>query len=108
MIPFGYIFHQLGNNYSGAHTLIFDSFNPPANADHYSDLEIDFLTQSSVIKTGLYFLFLGLINCLSPYFTSYKLLGALVQLLLQTLPTFLYLSNINILGLKALVYNNLP
>ena len=31
-----------------------------------------------------------------------------MQLLLQTLPTFLYLTNINILGLKALVYNHLP
>ncbi|KAJ9087406.1 hypothetical protein DSO57_1033640 [Entomophthora muscae] len=44
---------------SGTHTLIVNSLNPPASADYYPDLEIDFLTQSSVIKTGLYFVFLG-------------------------------------------------
>ena len=90
MIPFDYIPQQLANFYIGTRSLIVDSFNSPVGSNQYPDLEVEFLTQSFVIKTGLYFIFLGLINRLSPYFTSYKLLGALIQLLLQTLPTFLY------------------
>ncbi|KAJ9061656.1 hypothetical protein DSO57_1018509 [Entomophthora muscae] len=68
------IIHHLGR-------LLPSGWVPDTNADHYPDLEINFLTQSSFINTGLYFLFLG----------------ALVQMSLQTLPTFLYLKNINIL-----------
>ncbi|KAJ9088298.1 hypothetical protein DSO57_1039620 [Entomophthora muscae] len=108
MIPFDFLFHQLGSFYNNTHNLIIISFNPPTSGEQFPDLEINFLTKSSVIKTGFYFIFSGLINRLSPYFTSYKLLGALVQLLLQTLPTFLYLTNININGIEALVYNHLP
>ncbi|KAJ9090217.1 hypothetical protein DSO57_1004795 [Entomophthora muscae] len=50
---------QLGSFYSSIHNLIVDSFNPPSSSDHFLDLEINFLTKLSVIKTGLYFIFLG-------------------------------------------------
>ncbi|KAJ9081921.1 hypothetical protein DSO57_1009911 [Entomophthora muscae] len=53
MIPFDFVLCQLGSFYSSTHNLIVDSFNLPASADHFPDLEIDFLTKSSVIKTDL-------------------------------------------------------
>ncbi|KAJ9089189.1 hypothetical protein DSO57_1015516 [Entomophthora muscae] len=57
-VPLAHLLY-LGSFYSSTHNLIVDSFNPPTKADHFPDLEIDFLTKSSVIKTGLYFIFLG-------------------------------------------------
>ena len=74
----------------------------------YPDLDIPFVSSSAIIKTGAYFLVLAIINRICPLLTNYRLLAGLVQVALQTLPTLLYMLQLNPSGIMAQVYNLIP
>lgn len=76
--------------------------------EHYPKAGVALFDSYAIIKTGTYFVLLAVINKVAPLLTKYKVPGAILQLLMQTLPTFLYLTNMNGEGLRQLICSSLP
>lgn len=76
--------------------------------EHFPDQTVSLFDSYALIKTGSYFVLLALINKVAPLLTRYRVPGAILQLLMQSLPTFLYLTNMNGEGLRQVLYNSLP
>ena len=87
--------------------VINDYFISPKLQD-YPDLEIPILTQGSVFRTLSYLVLLVFLHKVLPYVTSYKLTIFLLTLMLQTVPAFLSILDVNPLGLVALFNNKDP
>ena len=87
--------------------VINDYFISPKLQD-YPDLEIPILTQGSVFRTLSYLVLLVFLHKVLPYVTSYKLTIFLLTLMLQTVPAFLFILDVNPLGLVALFNNKAP
>lgn len=75
--------------------------------EHFPDQTVSLFDSYALIKTGSYFVLLALINKVAPLLTRYRVSGAILQLLMQSLPTFLYLTNMNGEGLQQVLYNSL-
>ena len=76
--------------------------------EHYPKAGVALFDSYAIIKTGTYFVLLAVINKVAPLLTKFKVPGAILQLLMQTLPTFLYLTNMNGEGLRQLICSSLP
>ena len=71
-------------------------------------MEIPILTQGSVFRTLSYLVLLVFLHKVLPYVTSYKLTIFLLTLMLQTVPAFLFILDVNPLGLLAFFNNKAP
>ena len=84
-----------------------DFFISPKLQD-YPDLEIPILTQGSAFRALSYLVLLVFLHKVLPYVTSYKLTIFLLTLMLQTVPAFLFILDVNHLGLVAFFNNKAP
>ena len=87
--------------------VINDHFIAP-KPQYYPDLEIPIFTQGSKDGTLSYFVLLVFLNKVLPYVTSLKLTISLLTLLLQTFSNFLFILDVNPLGLLAFFNNQAP
>ena len=93
-------------------TKLQNSFTMNTGEEHprgyYPDQEVSFFDSYSLVKTGIYFSLLAKINHVAPHLPRYRVVGLILQMAMQTLPTFLYLYNMSGEGIKHLVYNFVP
>lgn len=75
---------------------------------NFPKIDIPLVTTRDLVNTLFYVLILGGLHTLSPHVTNYKLLAITIKVLFQTVPTFLYLLNLNPVALYAFVYNLVP
>ena len=78
------------------------------NPQGYSDLPVQLVNKNAAFYTLVYLITILLISRISPYLGSYRLLGNIIELGLQTIPTLMYLTQFNMRGIEALVYNLVP
>ena len=76
--------------------------------DQYPDIDLPIVHPNAFTYTVLYVTTLTFLQHLSPFLGSHRLLAGVIQIFLQSLPTFLYLFQFNPTGLKVLIYNSLP
>ena len=76
--------------------------------DQYPNIDLPIVHPNAFTYTVLYVATLAFLQQLSPFLGSHRLLAGVIQIFLQSLPTFLYLFQFNPNGLKVLIYNSLP
>ena len=86
----------------------FDNYMFQFADGEYPNYDIPLVTNRSLLNTLFYLLCLGFLNSITPFVTQYRFLAGLCKVILQTVPTFLYLLNLNPNALHALVYNLAP
>ncbi|KAJ9088646.1 hypothetical protein DSO57_1020979 [Entomophthora muscae] len=74
----------------------------------YPNIDIPLVTNCSLLNTLFYLICLGFLHSITPFVTQYRFLSGFCKIILQTVPTFLYLLNLNPNALHALVYNLAP
>ncbi|KAJ9057721.1 hypothetical protein DSO57_1019938 [Entomophthora muscae] len=74
----------------------------------YPNIDIPLVTNCSLLNTLFYLPCLGFLHSITPFVTQYRFLAGFCKIILQTVPTFLYLLNLSPNALHALVYNLAP
>ena len=75
--------------------------------DQYLNIDLPIVHPNAFTYTVLYVATLAFLQQLSPFLGSHRLLAGVIQIFLQSLPTFLYLFQFNPNRFKVLIYNSL-
>ena len=86
---------------------IVSGFNPP-DPSLYPDLNVPIVANSALFTTCVYFSLLAVLNKIGPLLSNYRVVASLMQFSFQTIPTLLFLLQINPRGFTAFIYNSLP